>query len=82
MANNIDKIKNQLKSIDKPNWFDEYNKRTFMNRPDAEILFAAQEYVWSQINLKPSLKKYESLKLEWSDKFKLLGADFPEYPYK
>ncbi|TDG37752.1 hypothetical protein EZJ43_01265 [Pedobacter changchengzhani] len=82
MSSNIGKIRDHIKSIDKPIWYNEYTKRKFMKRPNAEILFALQENVWQQIMLKPSVKNYEALKERWANEFISLGAEFPEYPFK
>ncbi len=82
MASNISYIKDYIKSKFKPDWYGEYLKRKYLKRADAEILFAAQEFIWAEIMKNKSIKKYDELEGIWSGRFTTLGGEFPEYPFK
>lgn len=83
MSSNIATIKTYVKAFErKTDWYNEYLKRTHMNRPDEDKLFAAQEYVWEQLCAKRTEKNYNELKSIWSAKFVQLGGEFPDYPFK
>ncbi|TBO35942.1 hypothetical protein [Pedobacter kyonggii] len=81
-ASNISHIKDYIKAKHLPDWHKGYIKRKFLKRSDAEILFAAQEFIWNEMTSNKSANKYEELKGIWSGRFTDLGGEFPEHPFK
>ncbi|WP_231464794.1 hypothetical protein [Pedobacter sp. Leaf132] len=81
MASNVSTIKDYIKVAGKTDLYSEYKKRDTMKRPANEILYAAQDFVWSELVKDKTINRYEELKKGWAAKFESLGGEFPDYPF-